>query len=131
MLLNCAFGEDSWEYLDCKIKPVNPKGTQSWTVTRRTDVEAEAPILWPPDVKNWLTGNDPDAGENWGQEEKEAIEDEMVGWHHWFNGHEFEQTLRDSEGREAWHAAAHWVSRVGHDLETEQQQQNRIELCVS
>ena len=75
--------------LDSKdIKSVDPKGNQSWILTGRTD--AEAPILWPPDVKNWLTGKDPDAGKDWRQEEKGTTEDEMVGWHHWLNGHEFE-----------------------------------------
>ena len=77
--------------LDCKeIQPVHPKGNKSWIFTGRTDAEAEAPILWPPDVKNWLTGRDPDAGKDWRQEEKGMTENEMVGWHHQFNGHEFE-----------------------------------------
>ena len=77
--------------LDSKdIKPVDPKGNQSWIVTGRTDAEAEAPILWPPDAKNWLIGKDPDAGKDWRQEEKGTTEDEMAGWHHWLNGHEFE-----------------------------------------
>ena len=77
--------------LDCKeIKPAHPKGNQSWIFTERTDAEAETPILWIPDVKNWLTGKDPDAREDWRQEEKGMTEDEMVEWHHWLNGHEFE-----------------------------------------
>ena len=77
--------------LDCKkIKPVNPKGNQSWIFTGRTDVEAETPILWPPDVKNWLIGKDPYAGKDWRQEEKGMTEDEMVGWHHQLDGCEFE-----------------------------------------
>ena len=76
--------------LDCKeIQPVYPKGNQSWVFIGRTDAEAEAPILWPPDEKNWLTGKDPDAGKDWRQEEKGKTEDEMVGWHPWLNGHEF------------------------------------------
>ena len=76
--------------LDCKeIQPVHPKGDQSWLFIGRTDVEAETPILWPPDAKNWLIWKDPDAGKDWGQEEKGTIEDEMVGWHHPLNGHEF------------------------------------------
>ena len=80
--------------LDCKeIKSVNPKGNQPWIFTERTDAEAEVPILWPPDVKNWLTGKDPDAGKDWRQEEKGTTEDEMVGWHHRLNGHEFGWTL--------------------------------------
>ena len=84
---------------DCKeIKPVNPKGNQSWIFTGRTDAEAEAPILWPPGVKNWLNGKDLNAGEDWRQE-KGTTEDEMVGWHHQLNGHEIEQALRDSEGQ--------------------------------
>ena len=69
--------------LDCKeIKPVHPKGNQSWIFIGRTDAEAETPILWPPDVKNWLNGIDPDAGKDWRREEKGTTEDEMVGWHH-------------------------------------------------
>ena len=77
--------------LDCKeIKPVHPKGNQSWIFTWRTDAEAEIPILWSPDAKNWLIGKDPDAGKDSGQEEKGTTEDEMVGWHQRLNGHEFE-----------------------------------------
>ena len=78
--------------LDCKeIQPVHAKGDQSWIFTGRTDVEAETPILWPPDGKNWLTGKDPDAGKDCKQEEKGKTEDEMVGWHHQLDGHESEQ----------------------------------------
>ena len=77
--------------LDCKeIKSVNPKGNQPWIFIGRTDAEAEALIPWSPDVKSWLTGKDPDAGKDWGQEEKGTTEDEMVRWHHWLDGHEFE-----------------------------------------
>ena len=77
--------------LDCKeIQPVNPKGNQSWIFIRGTDAEAETPILWPPDVKNWLIWKDPGAGKDWRWEEKGTTEDEMVGWHHRLNGHEFE-----------------------------------------
>ena len=74
-----------------EIKPVNPKGNQSWIFFGRTDAEAETPILWLPDVKNWLTGKDRDAGKDWRQEEKGTTEDKMVGWHPWLDGHEFEQ----------------------------------------
>ena len=75
--------------LDCKeIQPVHPKGDQSWIFIRRTDTEAETPMFWPPD-ENWLIGKDPDAGKDWKQEEKGTTEDEMVGWHHQLNGHEF------------------------------------------
>ena len=77
--------------LDCKkIQPVNPKRDQSWVFIGRTDAEAETPILWPPDAKNWLTGKDSDAGTDWRWEEKGTTEDEAVGWHHWLNEHEFE-----------------------------------------
>ena len=79
---------------DCKeIKPVNPKGNQSGLFVGRVDAEAKAPLLWPPDVKQWLIGKDPDPGKDWRQEEKGMTEDEMVGWHHRFDGHEFEQAL--------------------------------------
>ena len=86
--------------LNCKeIQPVHPKGNQSWIFIGRTDAEGEAAILWPPDVKNWLLGKDPDAGKNWRQEEKGMTEDEMVGWHHWLDGHEFEQALGVGDGQ--------------------------------
>ena len=76
--------------LDYKeIQPVHPKGNQSWIFIGRTDAEAETPILWPPDVKNWLIWRDPDAGKDWRQD-KGMTEDEIVGWHHWLDGHEFE-----------------------------------------
>ena len=92
MLLNCGVKEGSWESLDCEeIKPVHPKGNQSWIFIGRTDAEAETPVLWPPDAKNWLIGKDPDAGKDWKEEEKGMTEDEMVGWHHRLDGHEFEQ----------------------------------------
>ena len=81
--------------LDSKeIKPVNPKGNQPWIFIWRTDAEAEAPILWPLDAKTWLTGKDSNAGKGWRLKEKEAAEDEMVGWHHWLSEHESEQTPR-------------------------------------
>ena len=100
MLLNCGVGEDSWVSFGCKeIQPVNPNGNQSWIFIGRTDAEAEAPILWPPDEKNWLIGKDPDAEKDWGQEEKGMKEDEMVGWHHWLNGHEFEWTPGVGDGQ--------------------------------
>ena len=84
--------------LKCKeILPVNPKGNQSWTFIGRTDAETETPILWPPDTKSWLIGKDPDAGKDWRQEEKGTTEDETVGWHHWHNGREFEQTPGNGE----------------------------------
>ena len=80
--------------LDCKeIKPVNPKGNQSWMFIGRSDAEAETPLLWSPDMKTWLTGKDSDAGKDWRQEEKGTTEDEIVGWHHQLEGHEFQQAL--------------------------------------
>ena len=82
-----------------EIKSVNPNGNQPWIFILRTDAEAKAPILWPPDAKNQLTGKDPDAGKDWRQEEKGVTRDEMVGWHHWLNEHEFKQTPGDSEGQ--------------------------------
>ena len=87
------------------LKEISPEF--SW----RTDAEAETPILWPPDVKNWLIWKDPDAGKEWRQEEKGMTDDEMVGWHHWFNGHEFEQAPGDGEGQEDWCAAVHGVAK--------------------
>ena len=98
--------------LDCKeIQLVHPKGDQSWVFIGWTDAEAETPILWPPDGKSWLIWKDPDAGRDWGQEEKGTTEDEMVGWHYRLNGHgsgELKELLTD---REAWHAAVHGVTK--------------------
>ena len=86
--------------VDCKeIKPINPKGNQSWIFIGGTDAEAEAPILWPPDAKSLLIGKDPDAGKDWGQEKTKMTEGEMAGWHHWLNGHEFEQAPGDGKGQ--------------------------------
>ena len=96
--------------LDCKeIKPVNSKGNQSWILFGRTDAKTEAPIPWPPDAKRWLTGKDPDAGKDWGQE-KGATEDKMVGWHHQLNGHEFEQAPGDREGQGSLECCIHGVA---------------------
>ena len=100
MLLNCGVGEDSWESLGPQTDTtVHPKGNQSWIFIGRPDAEAETPILWPPDVKNWLIWKDPDAGEDWRREEKGMTEDEMVGWHHRLSGHAFEQGLGVGEGQ--------------------------------
>ena len=93
--------------LDSKeIKSVNPKGNQPWIFIGRTD--AEVPILWPSDAKRWLIGKDSDAGKDWGQEEKGVTVDEMVRWHHWLNGHEFEQALGDSEGQGSLACCSPW-----------------------
>ena len=107
--------------LHCKeIKPVNLKENQSWIFIGRTNAEAKVPILWPPNGKSHLTGKDPGAGKNWGLEEKEMVEDEMVGWHHWFNGHEFEQTLGDSGGQGNLTCCSPWgFLTVGHNWATE------------
>ena len=106
--------------LDCKeIQPVHPKGNQSWVFIGRTDAEAETPILWPSDAKNWLIGKDPDAGKDWRQEEKGMTEDEMVGWHHWLNGHEFGQALGFDDGQESLACCSPWGCRVRHDWVTE------------
>ena len=95
--------------LDCKeIQPVHPKGNQSWIFNGRTDAEAETPIFWPPDAKSWLIWKDPDVGKGWRQEEKEMTEDEVVGWHHWLNGHEFEQALRDGERQRSLACCCPW-----------------------
>ena len=111
-------GEDSWASLDSKeIRPVNLKGNQPWIFTGRTD--AEALILWPSDAKSWLIGKDPNAGKDWEQEEK-GVTEWMVGWHHGFNGHEFEQTPGDSEEQASLVCYSPWGHRVTHDLATEQ-----------
>ena len=92
--------------LDTKeIQPVHPKGNQSWIFTGRTDAKAKTPVLWPPDVKSWLIWKDPDAGKDWRREEKGMTEDEMVGWHHWLDGHEFEQTLEMVMDSDTWRGA--------------------------
>ena len=106
--------------LDCKeIQSVNPKGNQSWIFIGRTDTGADVPILWPPDAKNGLIGKDPDAGNDWRQEEKETTEDEMFGWHHWLNGHEFEQALGVGDGKGSLVCCSPWGHRVWHNWATE------------
>ena len=118
--------------LDSKeIQPIQPKGNQPWTFTGRTDAEAEAPT-WPSDVKSWLIGKDSDAGKDWRQGEKETTEDELVGWHHQLNGHEFQETSGDSEGQGSLAFCSPWGSRtVRHALATEQQQKAKIKLETS
>ena len=102
--------------LECKeIQPVHSKGNQSWIFIGRTDVEAETPILWPPDANNWLIWKDPNAGKDWGQEEKGTTEDEMVGWHHQLNGHGFGWTLGVGDGQEG---LACWGSWGHKELDT-------------
>ena len=95
--------------LDCKeIQPVHPKGNKSWIFIGRTHAEAETPILWLPDVKNWLVWKDPDAGNDWRQEEKGMTEDDMVGWHHWLNGLEFEYASRVGDGQGSLACCSPW-----------------------
>ena len=94
---------------DCKeIQPVHSKGNQSWVFIERTDAKAETPVLWPPDEKNWLIGKDPDAGRDWGQEEKGTTEDEMAGWYHGLNGHGFGWTLGVADGQEGLACCGSW-----------------------
>ena len=109
----------------CKeIKLVSPKGNQSWIFIRGT--EAEARILWPPDAKNWLIGKDPDAGEDWRQEEKGMAEDEVVGWHHWLHGREFEESLGVGDGQGSLACCSPW----GHKVSDMTEQLNWTELNV-
>ena len=109
MFLNCGVGEDSWESLGLpEIQPVNPKENQSWIFIGRTDIEAATPIFWPPDAKSWLIWKDPDAGEDWGKEEKVMTEDEMVGWHHWLDGHVFGWTPRVGDGQGGLECCGSW-----------------------
>jgi len=98
-----------------EIKPVNPSRDQPWISIGRTDVETEAPILWPPDAKSQLIWKDPDAQKDWGQEEKQVVEDEKVGWHHWLNGHEFEQALGDGEGQGSLVKGCCWITWIHWD----------------
>ena len=123
MLLNCGVGEDSWESLGLQgdptspiLKEISPEYSLEGLMLKlklqlQTSTDVEAEILWPPDAKGWLIWKDPDAGKDWGQEEKGTTEDEMVGWHHWLNGYEFEQTLEIVKDTEAWYSAVHGVSK--------------------
>ena len=103
-----------------EIKPVNPKGNQPWIFAGRTD--AEAAILWPPDAKNQLIGKYPDAGKDWGREEKGATEDEIAGWHHWLNGYESEQTQGDSERQGSLECCSPWGNK---ELDITEQMNNK------
>ena len=95
--------------LDCtEIQPVHPKGDQSWVFIGRTDVKAETPVLWPPDVKSWLIWKDPDAGKDWGQKEKGMTEDEMAGWHHQLDGHGFGWILGVGDGQGGLACCSSW-----------------------
>ena len=106
--------------LDCKeTQPVHPKGNQSWIFIGKTDIEDETPILWPHDANNWLIGKDPDAGQDWRQEEKGTTEDEMVGWHPRLDAHEFEETPGVGDGQGGLACCSPWCRRVGYEWATE------------
>ena len=110
----------------------NPKGNQPSIFIRRTDVEAKAPILWPPAAKRWLIGKDLDTGKVWVQEMKEASEDEMAGWHQWLNGHEFEQAPGVGDGQGSLVCCSSLgLQEVGHDLAIDQQQEMLVELTMA
>ena len=127
MLLNCGAGEDSWESLGLQeIQPLHPKGDQSWVFIGRIDVEAETPILWPLDAESWLIWKDPDAGKDWGPEEKGMTEDEMVGWHHWHNGHGFGWTPGVGDGQGGLASCDSW----GHKESDTTERLNLTELIV-
>ena len=109
MLLNCGVGEDSWESLGLQGDPTSPSQRKSVLISPgRTDAEAETPILWPSDAKNWLFGKDPDAGKDWRREEKGKTEDEIVGWHHRLDGPEFEQALGVVDGQGSLMCCSPW-----------------------
>ena len=117
MLLNVVLEKALENPSDCKeLKPVNPKGNQSWIFIGRSD--AEAPILWPPEVKNQLIWKDPDAGKDWRQEEKGMTGDEMVGWHHWVNGHEFEKVPGVGDGQGSLVCCSHLLGSFPWDGST-------------
>ena len=116
--------------LDCKeIQPVNLKENQSWIFIRKTDAEAETPILWPPDGKNWLTGKDPDAGKDWGQKEKGMTEDEVVGWHHWLDGHEFDQAPGVGDGQGSLACYSPWDHKQSDTTELNWTEDTSSEKC--
>ena len=109
MLWNYGVEKTLESPLDGKvIQPVSPQGNHSWIFIGRTDAEAEAPILWPPDGKNWPLGKDPNSGKDWTQKEKGMTEDEMVGWHHRLDGHEFEQAPGVGEGQGSLVCCSPW-----------------------
>ena len=105
--LNCVAGEYSWESLGQQADQINLKGDQCWILIGGTDAEAQSPVFWSSDANNWLFRKVPSAGKDWGQKEKRASEDEMAGWHHWYNECELGQNLWDVRDREAWRFAVH------------------------
>ena len=126
MLLNCGVGGDSWESLGLQGDPIS----QSQVFIGRTDVEAETPILWPPDAKSWLIWKGPDAGKDWEQEEKGMTEDEMVGWYHWLDGHGFGWTPGVGDGQGGLACCGSWDRKVGHDWTTELNWTDAIKITI-
>ena len=112
-----------------EIQPANSKGNQSWISIGGIDAEAEAPILWPPDVKNWLIWKGPIAGKDWRQDEKGTTEDGLFGWHHRLSGHEFEQAPGVGDGQGILVCCSPWVHKVRHDWMTEQHQRRVTLVC--
>ena len=109
MLLNCSLEKTLESPLECKeIQPVHSEGDQPWVFFGKNDAKVGTPVLWPPDVKNWLIGKDPDAGKDWRQEAKQTTEDEMVGWHHRLNGHEFDWTPGFGDGQGSLACCSQW-----------------------
>ena len=157
MLLNCGVGEDSWESLgQQEVKPVNHKENQSWIFIGRTGAETEVSIFWPLNAKSQLIRKDPDAGKNWSYNtlspwseelthwkrpwcwerlkaggEQGNTEDDMVGWQHWLNGHEYEETLGDGEGQGRLWCCILWGCKSRHNLATEQQNCDCPFPCIS
>ena len=128
MFLNCGVEKTLESPLDCKeVQPVHPKGDQSWVFIGRPDAKAETSILWPPHAKSWLIGKDPDAGRDWGQEEKGTTEDEMAGWHHWLDGHEFEWTPGVGDGQRSLACCNLWGRKESDMTE----QLNWTELAIT
>jgi len=117
--------------LDCnEINSANPKGDQPWIPIGRTDAEAEAPMLWPPDAESWLTGKDPDDGKDCGQEKKEATEDEMVGWLYQLNRHELSKLPERVKDREARRAAVHGVAKSLTQMSNNRKKQMTNIICL-
>ena len=128
MLLKCGVGEDSWEPLGLQgDPPVHSEGDQPWVFFGKNDAKAETRVLWPPHAKSWLIGKDSDAGRDWGQEEKGTTEDEMAGWHHWLDGHEFEWTPGVGDGQGGLACCDSW----GHKESDTTEQLNWTELMTS
>ena len=123
--------EKTLESLLKEIQLVHPKGDQSWVFIGRTDVEAETPILWPPDVKCWLIGKDPDAGKDWGQEEKGVTEDELVGWHHWLNRHGFGWTPGVGNGQGGLACCGSWGRKESDTTERLNWTEWKIQFFIS